>query len=255
MTETPTPSPAPVRRRQSGWRRLGRAFLPRASRAQAIVAVLCALLGFAVVTQVRSTRQNDLSSLRQDDLVRLLDGVTRQADLLEQEATKLRSQQTELESGTDKNKVAQQNAEARASTQGILAGRLPAEGPGIELTVYSPSGTIKASTLFNILEELRNAGAEAIQLGERRITASSYIVDTAGGVIVDGTVLTAPYTYLAIGDTQKISLALEIPGGALVAVRQLGGSASLTPSTKVTIDATRAPSAPQYATPRPVDKP
>ncbi len=255
MTETPTPAPAPVRRRQSGWRRLGRAFLPRASRAQAIVAVLCAMLGFAVVTQVRSTRQNDLSSLRQDDLVRLLDGVTRQADLLEQEATKLRGQQTELESGTDKNKVAQQNAEARASTQGILAGRLPAEGPGIELAVYSPSGTIKASTLFNILEELRNAGAEAIQLGERRITASSYIVDTAGGVIVDGTVLTAPYTYLAIGDTQKISLALEIPGGALATVRALGGSTSLTPSTKVTIDATRAPSAPQYATPRPVDKP
>jgi len=255
MTETPTPSPAPVRRRQSGWQRLSRAFLPRASRAQAIVAVLCALLGFAVVTQVRSTRQNDLSSLRQDDLVRLLDGVTRQADLLEQEATKLRSQQTELESGTDKSRVAQQNAEARASTQGILAGRLPAEGPGIELTVYSPSGTIKASTLFNILEELRNAGAEAIQLGERRITASSYIVDTAGGVIVDGTVLTAPYTYLAIGDTQKMSLALEIAGGALAAVHTLGGSASVTPGTKVTIDATRAASAPQYATPRPVDKP
>jgi uncharacterized protein YlxW (UPF0749 family) len=254
MTETSAPSPAPVRRQQSGWQRLGRAFLPRASRAQAVVAVLCAVLGFAVVTQVRSTQQNDLSSLRQDDLVRLLDGVTRQADLLETEASRLRSQQTELESGTDKNRVAQQNAEARASTQGILAGRLPAEGPGIELTVYSPAGTIKASSLFNILEELRNAGAEAIQLGERRITASSYIVDTAGGVIVDGTVVTAPYFWKAIGESKKLSVALDA-GGSLTAVRRLGGDASVTERTKLTIDATRAPSMPQYATPRPVDKP
>lgn len=255
MTETSAPPGAPVHRGPSAWQRLGRALLPRASRGQAVVAVVCALLGLAVVTQVRSTRQNNLSSLRQDDLVRLLDGVTRQADLLEQEASKLRAQQTELESGTDKKKAAQQAAEARATTQGILAGRLRAEGPGIDLTVYSPAGTIKASTLFNILEELRNAGAEAVQLGERRITASSSIVDTAGGVIVDGTVLTAPYVWKAIGDSQKLSLALEIPGGALAAVRTLGGNASVTENSKVTIDATRASSAPQYATPQPVGKP
>jgi len=228
---------------------------PRASRAQAIVAVLCAVLGFAVVTQVHSARQNDLSTLRQDDLVRLLDGVTRQADLLEKEAATLRGQQTQLESGTDKNRVAQQAAEVRAGTQGILAGRLPAEGPGIQLTVYDPVGVIKATILFNILEELRNAGAEAIQLEDRRITASSYIVDTAGGVIVDGSTLTAPYTWLAIGNSHDLLVALEIPGGVIAAVRQLGGDANLTESAKVTIDAKRAPSAPQYATPKPADRP
>lgn len=255
MTEIPPPPAAPVYRRQSAWHRLGRALLPRASRGQAVVAVMCALLGFAVVMQVRSTQQNDLSSLRQDDLVRLLDGVTRQADLLEQEAATLRAQQTELESGTDKKKAAQKAAESRASTQGILAGRLRAEGPGIDLTVYSPSGTVKASALFNILEELRNAGAEAVQLGDRRLTASSFIVDTAGGVIVDGTVLTAPFVWKVIGNSHKLSSTLQIQGGALTAVRQLGGDSSLTENTKVTIDVTRAPSPPQYATPKPVDKP
>src|SRR5450756_445151 len=255
MTETPTPASGHTHRSRSAWWRLGRAMAPRASRAQAIVAVLCAVLGFAVVTQVHSAQQNDLSTLRQDDLVRLLDGVTRQADLLEKEAATLRGQQTQLESGTDKNRVAQQAAEVRAGTQGILAGRLPAEGPGIQLTVYDPVGVIKAATLFNILEELRNAGAEAIQLEDRRITASSYIVDTAGGVIVDGSTLTAPYTWLAIGNSHDLLVALEIPGGVIAAVRQLGGDANLTESAKVTIDAKRAPSAPQYATPKPADRP
>ena len=64
-------------------------------------------------------------------------------------------------------------AAERAQVEGILAGQLPAEGPGVELVIRSDGAQIPAPVLYNVLEELRNAGAEAVQIGDQRITASS----------------------------------------------------------------------------------
>ena len=68
-----------VGHRQSGsssWRTLARSFAPRATRGQIITGLLCALLGFALVVQLQSNHDEGLSSLRQDELVRILDDVT-----------------------------------------------------------------------------------------------------------------------------------------------------------------------------------
>ncbi|HQY33954.1 DUF881 domain-containing protein [Actinotalea sp.] len=236
----------------SAWRELGRSLAPRATRAQLLAGLLTALLGFAIVVQVQQNRSSDLSGLRQDELVRILDEVTQRTEELDQQAADLRAQRTELMTGSDTERAAREAAAARAEEQGILAGRVPAEGTGVELVVREPDERIPAFVLLNILEELRNAGAEAIQIGDLRITASSYIADTADGVEIDGTELTAPYRWLAIGDPDTITPALEMPGGALAAVRNATGTADLSPSELVEVTAVREIDAPRFATPVPV---
>lgn len=242
--EDPAPSP---------WRILARAAVPRATRGQLLTGLLCAVLGFAVVVQVQANREDPLSTLRQDELVRLLDDVTRNGEDLDAQVDELIAQRNELESASDGDRAARDAARARAEVQGILAGRLPAEGPGIELVVADPTGEVSATTLYTVLEELRNAGAEAIQLADRRLTASSYIVETPDGVEVDGTLVDPPYRWLAIGDPDTMTTALGIPGGALAVVRNAGGTTSVTPSDLVRIDVVREVDAPQYATPVPAD--
>ena len=70
-------------------------------------------------------------------------------------------------------------------------------------------------------------------------------------MVVDGTLLKAPYRWLAIGDPDTISLALSIPGGALAKVRNAGGTTSLTTGDLIQITAVRSVEAPRYATPAP----
>src|SRR5699024_2750227 len=58
------------------WRRLYRIARPRATLANGFALLLAALLGVAIVTQVRQTQSQGLDSLREDELVRILDDVT-----------------------------------------------------------------------------------------------------------------------------------------------------------------------------------
>lgn len=237
------------------WHTLGRALNPRLTRGQLLAALLCALLGFAFVIQVRQTHTDDLASLSQDDLVRLLDEVTQRTDALEEQAASLRSQRADLVTGADTERAALEAAAKRAAVQGILAGELPAEGPGVRLVLSETTTHLSAALLVNVLEELRNAGAEAIQIDERRITASSYIIDTPDGVDVDGVSLRAPYVWLAIGDPDTLIPALEIPGGALAQVRNAPGETEIEGHDHITVDAIRRTSTPRYATPAPSGTP
>ncbi|HEY8720586.1 DUF881 domain-containing protein [Pengzhenrongella sp.] len=245
---------APAASAPTARRRLLHALLPHRSRAQFLAALLCGLLGFALVVQVRQTNVEGLSVLRQSDLVRILDETTQRATDLERESAALERTRQELLTGSNQQQAALDAATKTATTLGILSGRLPAEGPGIELTISESSGSIPALTLFNVLEELRNAGAEAIQINDHRLVASSYFVDTDGGIEVDGITLTAPYRWIVIGDPATMGPALEIPGGAMAAVRNAGGNGTPAAHNLVEVSATRPVHEPEFATPVPAEK-
>lgn len=213
-------------------------------RGQLLVAVLCAALGFAIVTQVRQTQQDDLSTLRQDDLVRLLDEITQRNEALTAEGDQLRVERGELLSGSD----ATRSAEEYLQSQAILAGVEPVEGPGVVVTVTDTDGVL-AQDMVHMLEELRNAGAESIELSGIRLVASSHFVDTADGVMADGVLLDDPQEWRVIGDPGTLAGALDIPGGALASLRNRDARASLTERDLVQITAIRTVGEPRYAVP------
>jgi uncharacterized protein YlxW (UPF0749 family) len=249
-TPTPPAAPATFTGPETGpWRRLARTLRPRATPAQVLAGVLCAALGFAIAVQVSQSSTDSLSTMRESELVNLLDQTTRQADELQEQVAELDRTRQELQSGSSSREAALEAATRSAAVQGILSGRLPAEGPGITVTISDPSGKVSALTLLNLLEELRNAGAEAVQLGDLRLTASSYVIAADQGVEVDGTVLTPPYRWIAIGDASTMATALSIPGGAIAKVQVDGGSATVEQHDEVQVTATRTPSEPEFATP------
>lgn len=241
--------------RPTGWAALASALHPRATRAQVLAGILCAVLGFALVVQVRQAGDSNLSELRTDDLVRLLDETTTRADQLSREASDLQAERDQLQSGSSSRQAALDAARRNAAMQGILSGRLPAEGPGVRISLQDPAGTVRPATMLNMLEELRNAGAEAIQVQQQRVTASSSFTGAPGAVQLDGVTLTAPYVWLVIGDPDTISTALEIPGGALAYVRSDGGTGDVAKVQHVVVDALRDLPDPRYATLAPVPTP
>jgi uncharacterized protein YlxW (UPF0749 family) len=224
----------------------------RMTRAHLLGGLLLGLLGFSLVVQARQTQSENLSSLNQSQLVRVLDDVTHEAERLDSEARDLERTSQDLQSGSDRAAAAEKATRARLEVLGILAGTLPAQGPGITLQIADPQAIVDAAQLLDTVQELRDAGAEAIQLGTVRVVASTSFVDITdpgGGVTVDGATLKPPFTFTAIGDSDTLSTALDIPGGVLETLRQGGARGTVRSVNELTVTAVHQVRPPEYAVP------
>jgi len=233
------------------WQRLALMARPRATKANALAALLAILLGFAVATQVRQNQVQGLESLRQSELVTILDNASLLSARLDQNARELQATRDELISGSTSGAAALTAAQERLDTLRMLAGTAQVHGPGIRMTISDPGARVTAPLLLDAIEELRDAGAEAIQVGSVRVVASTYFGQAGSGVEIDGTTVTNPYVILAIGDPQTLSSAMEIPGGLSENVRQLGASITTNQSTDLVVGALHTLREPRYARPVP----
>ncbi len=246
MTGEPAAGPNPLRS----------VLRPRLRRVDLLVAVLLGALGFAAAVQVRATQgEGLLASARQEDLVEILDDLSGRSARLRQEVADLTAARERLTSA-EGDEVALAQARRRTQLLGVLAGTVAASGPGITLTVEDREAKVRAEVLLDALEELRDAGAEAVQLSGAggavvRVVASTALVDDTGGVRVDGVLLTPPYTFTALGDSSTLASALGIPGGVVATVARVGGAARLEQSDALLVGALRPLSPPRYARPAP----
>jgi uncharacterized protein YlxW (UPF0749 family) len=235
--------------RAAAWRRLLRAGRPRPTKGNLLAAGLALSLGFAIAVQVRQTSNQGLETMREGDLVRLLDTVNQDNDRLASEISRLQAQRDDLASSADLEQ-ARAAAQQRLDALGILAGTSPAQGPGIIMTIRDPDGKYTAAMLLDAVQELRDAGAEAIQINDQRVTASTWFADGAGRTVgIDGTTLQLPYVVIAIGDAKTLAAAMEIPGGVSETARRVGGDTTILIRDRVEVTALRPVSTPRYARP------
>jgi uncharacterized protein YlxW (UPF0749 family) len=207
-----------------------------------LIGVLCAVLGFAVTAEVRSNdTSTKFATARQDELVGILGDLSQRSERLRGDIRDLENTKAGLERDTQ-GQTAVEDARRRAATYGMLAGTLPAAGPGIRLTIDDPRGRLRAEDLLDALEELRDAGAEVIQVDDVRVGVSTYLADAAsGGVVADGRLLARPYRFLVIGDPHTLAAALGIPGGILQTLRNSGAQGKVAQEQKIIIRAIRSP--------------
>ncbi|WP_326578083.1 DUF881 domain-containing protein [Actinacidiphila glaucinigra] len=221
---------------------------PRVSRAQLIVALLLFVLGLGLAIQVRSTSDTSaLRGARQEDLVRILDELDNRSQRLGDEQRRLEEQRTELENSSDQAEEARKQTEQKAEQLGVLAGTVAVEGPGITLTVNDPQNAVEADMLLDALQELRAAGAEAIQINDVRVVADTYFTQGSGGVQIDGHKVNAPYRFKVIGNPQDLEPALNIPGGVVQTLEKEQATADVARSEKIVVDALRPSEQPDYA--------
>ncbi|NGO71034.1 DUF881 domain-containing protein [Streptomyces sp. SB3404] len=232
-----------------GRRRLAQAvWPPRVTRAQLIVALLLFGLGLGLAIQVRSTSENSaLRGARQEDLVRILDELDDRTKRLEDEKGELSRHRTELESSSDQAEEARKQRKEKEGQLGVLAGTVAAEGPGIRMTIGDRAGNTDSDALLDAVQELRAAGAEAIQINGVRVVAGTYFSDSDGGVRVDGRKIGQPYRFEVIGKPQDLEPALNIPGGVIQTLKKEQATVSVRRSEKITVDALRSSKRPDYA--------
>ncbi|MDO9380139.1 MAG: DUF881 domain-containing protein [Nocardioidaceae bacterium] len=229
--------------------RLRSALLGTPSRSQVTVGVLLAVLGFGAVVQVRSASDDDsYSTARRGDLVQLLDSLDAANERTDEQLRELTATRNRLRSSGESQQAAEAESQAAATTLGILAGTVPVEGQGVVVEIEDDDGAVSASTLLNAVEELRDAGAEAIQVnGVSRVVAQTYFVDVDGQVRVDGRELTRPFVIEAIGSAATLREAVIFRGGLADQVETLGGSVQVDERDRIAITALAERRDPQYS--------
>lgn len=211
-----------------------------------MVFLLCALVGFAYMVQSRNTTDS-YSTLSEDELVRLIDESSTQISQLESQKSRLESQLSTVKSAADKQEESRRIAREIEQSTGILSGRLATHGKGVRISVYGDAKAVNAALMFNLIEELRNAGAEAIELNGVRVVTSTYVADADGGLSCDGRTITSPYTIGAIGDPNALQNAITIAGGVGQQLRARGATVDVAQKDDVIIDSVRESPSYQYA--------
>jgi uncharacterized protein YlxW (UPF0749 family) len=219
-----------------------------------LVAVILAALGFAAVVQVRANdRDTNFVGARQSDLVALIDTLSLATDRAQSEIADLQRTRASLLNDAEASRTALEVARKQAATLGILDGTLAAEGPGIRITVKAAPGALGTDQFLNGLEELRNAGAEAIEINDTvRVIAQTAISDSPGkGLEVGGVAIRPPFVLDVIGDPHTLSTALDFEGGFTSGVEDVGGRVTVQEQDLVQVTSTRRVPAPLFAKPVP----
>lgn len=241
-------SPEPV---EGPWQRVRRAFT-RPGKGQLIAAVILFLVAFGGVLQVRTNKSDDTyTNARQDDLVQILDGLNSESRRLQSEIEGLQKTRDDLRSGADRQQVARSETRQRIGQLGILAGTEKAEGQGVRITITDPHRKLTPELMLEGIEELRDAGAEAIEINDRdRVVATTYFAGSAGNVTVDGQPISSPVVIEAIGDSDSLAAGADFRGGfADQVTANAQGQVDIKSESEVIIDSLHSQKKNQYAHP------
>lgn len=219
-----------------------------------LAALLCLVLGVAIATQVRQTRSGDaLANARPADLLVLLDSLQQREASLNAEVADLQRSLAAMQASGNSDQVAVQNAQARLAALSILTGTVAATGPGVRITIADPGPGVAPETMLDVINELRAAGAETMQIGAGaqavRVGVDTWVLGDPGALVVDTVTVTPPYSIVAIGDSPTLAAAMAIPGGAVDSVKRVGASMAVEQSDRVEVSALRQPKPRQYAQP------
>jgi len=150
----------------------------RRRRNRLALTVVCAVLGFLVVVQLKSQASAPgLSGRSAQELTVLVANLSTRNDQLRDEISTLEAQAADLTEGQTRGDSSVDAVRSDLARVKAWIGLAPVRGPGVEVTVAGP---LPGDGVEDLLNELRNAGAEAIAVNGERVTGPTAIVDIGG---------------------------------------------------------------------------
>jgi len=185
----------------------------RSLAARLSIFAVAILIGVLAVGQLRSqARPTEISSLSAQELSTLVETLTTRNRELRSGLADIREQLREYRLSGSQGESALQVGREDLRRITAFAGLAAVDGQGIVMTV---EGGLDAIALNDLINELRNAGAEAIAVDEVRITARSVVVQGPLALQVDGVDVGHRFTIRAVGSPDGLLGAMERPGGII----------------------------------------
>ncbi len=219
-------------------------------RNQLTIAAVAFVLGLLVVIQLRAQAGSaGLAALDTQDLTVFVASVNQRNDQLRREIASLERELATLNANQDRGDASVDEIRADLRRVRAYAGLDPVTGPGVTITV---SGPIDGPGMEDLINELRDAGAEAIASGEVRLVPGVVAVGPPGAASLDGADLGDTFTLDAIGAPEQLTGSLTRSGGVIaqLAATQPDVVVTVTPMDHLELPATDRRLVPVHAHPR-----
>lgn len=219
-------------------------------RSQLTIAAVALVLGLLVVVQLRSQAESSaLAQLSSQDLTVLVANLNARNDQLRREVASLQGELATLTANQSRGDVSVDEITAELQRVRAYAGIEPVAGPGVSISIHGP---IDGAGVEELINELRNAGAEAIAAGDVRVVTGVVVAGAPGEAVVDGTLLGDTFQLSAIGAPDKLTGSLTRSGGiiAQLAATQPTVGLIVTPVDRLALPATTRNLVPAHGRPR-----
>jgi len=179
------------------------------TRLQVVLSIVCLLLAIVIMAELRGNAAPQSSTGQAAYMSRLYDNNT----TLREQASQLSDQLARYKTSATTDQVSLDAASKEVQSLQVASGATEVIGPGVTVTA---NGDLTAVQLQDLVNELRNASAEAIGVDGVRVVARSAIeAGKDGRLSVDRQSVSAPYRLEAIGEPDTLLRALERKGGLI----------------------------------------
>ena len=209
---------------------------------------MCFALTLGIVVQMKTVKNSNSAVSSNYQVNNLRAEVLKYKERYDNKFSELENAEKQLEdarksSTANDSELAQKEEEIKEDNK--MLGLTDATGPGVIVTLSDSKKDIATSLnpsqllvhdldVLSVINELKNAGAEAISINDQRIVPTTGII--CGGNIIDinGEKVGAPFEIKAIGLPEQLS-ALDRPGGYLQTLRTYTVGAELKTANSITI--------------------
>ena len=182
-------------------------------RSQLSLAAVAAILGVLIVAQLKGqTGGSELQSKTAQELTGIVANQNTDNDKLRAEVSSLQTQLSELQADRANGATSVDQLQAELGRIRAWSGLDAIAGPGVTIIV---NGEIDSASVDDLVNELRNAGAEAIAIDDVRVIARTSVSGVPGSLDVDGFLLRDPFTIRAIGKPEVLVGSLTRVGGII----------------------------------------
>lgn len=202
--------------------------------------ILCLLLTMAIVIQIRTINNANLFASRSLTDNSLRDQVLKWKEKYDRSLSDLEEANKKLDTIRKVATIDTEGSEEKENqlnNNNMIIGLTDVEGPGVTVTLKDNNAVtadtisvtddislylVHDSDLRTIVNELKNAGAEAISINDQRIVITTSITCEGNVISVNDQKVSSPFTIKAIGNSLSLYSALLRPGGYVERLNSTG---------------------------------
>lgn len=213
-----------------------------------VLGIMCFALTFGIFLQIKTVENSNMKVSQNYEENNLRAEVLKFKEKYDNKLKEVEKAEETLEKEREsatKNNSELENAELQIKKANKILGLSEVKGPGVIVTLKD-SKTNSANVLnindllvhdldvLSVINELKNAGAEAISINDQRIISTTAISCEGNVININGEKVGVPFTIKAIGLPESLD-ALSRPGGYLEILKRYGIEAELKKSNDITI--------------------